>query len=216
MLADMPRSRVTPIRRLHLLAPALALAATAGALAGCSSSPQATTTTTASSTTTTTPALPTSTSSSSTSTTTTVSPDQAIASAWTAEVNAFYQAAERGDATYAPLEATLVRGGPVAVHTLAFLSEQDAMGIVGPSTWRVGNVRIVAVSAGSARVEGCSYDPGSHYKTTGGTPPADLGGGAGYTGYVTTMELIAGHWLVDSSVTSSPSTPQVVGPCQGF
>lgn len=206
-------------RRRRTWSPALALAIGAGILAGCAS-PQANKTTTTTTTTSSTEAPPTSarttTSSTPPPTTTPVSSKQAVAAAWEAEVNAFYMAGELGEPAYAPLLRSWVRGGPVALHAAGFLQAQAAAGVIGPSTWRIGNIRVVALSGQVAQVKGCSYDPGSHYKSSGAVAPTDLGGGAGFTAYETTLDLIANRWLVDSSVTSSPSSSTVPGPCQGF
>lgn len=206
----------SPGRRLARWAPALAVAATAG-LAGCSSSPTASSTTTSSSAlTTTTTTDVRSTTSNPPTTTTFMSREQLIARAWLAEVNAFYTASERDDPSFGPLLSSWVMGGPVADHAEAYLLAQEASGVVGPSTWRIGNARVVSVDGDTAHVEGCSYDPGSHYKATGAVAPADLGGGAGLTGYSTTMLLQAGRWLVDATVVTAPATAAEAGPCHGF
>lgn len=214
----------SPGRRLARWAPALAVAATAG-LAGCSSSPTASSTTTSSSaltTTTTTQrgALTTSTTVSVPTTSTVLlsgsTEDRDIAAAWVASINAFYVASELDRPGYGPLVATLVSGGPVQEHTEAYILTQSAMGVAGPATWRIGNVRVVSVGSATAEVVGCSYDPGSHYKSTGGEAPTDLGGGAGFTGYASTLDLIDGRWLVDTTVTTAPPSSSVAGPCHGF
>jgi hypothetical protein len=104
----------------------------------------------------------------------------------------------------------------VEVHAGAYLTALAAAGVVGPSTWRVGNDRVVRVRGALAEVLGCSYDIGSHYKATGVAAPPSLGGGPGYTGYDTTVERVHGQWEVYAAQTSSPTSTAQAGPCRGF
>jgi hypothetical protein len=142
--------------------------------------------------------------------------EHAVASAWQVEIEDFYIAGELGEPNYPPLLASWVPGGPVAVHAHAYLAQQSAMGIVGPSTWRIGDVRVLGGTSQVQAVEGCSYDPGSYYRATRKPAPAALGGGPGLTGYDTTMDLVDGRWVVDDTIVSSPASPAAPGPCHGF
>ena len=136
--------------------------------------------------------------------------------AWAGSKTAFYQAALIGDPTYPPLLATLVRGGPVYVHSIAYLTGLASQGLRGPPTWRVGNARVAQMTADRARVEGCLYDTGSVWKASGAPAPASLGGGAGLTASDALLVLEAGRWLVFEDAVSAVSSPKEPGPCHGF
>ncbi len=197
--------------RRRRCAPAVALAASAAALSACTTSP-----TTQSRQTSTTASTSTSTTTSTTVVTNTSSEPQAVASAWESGLVAFYEASERDDPTYPPFVNSVVRGSQQQIEAGAFILSQGTAGVVGPSTWRIGDAKVVSLHGTTATVNGCSYDPGSHYKAGVGTPPTSLGGGAGYTAYVTTMRLVDGRWKADDTVTSSPTSTQEAGPCHGF
>jgi hypothetical protein len=192
----------------------------AGVLAGCSSSPQASTTTQH---TTTTPAPATSSSQPETTSTpapTTTEPapqtDAAIEAAWEASVNDFYEASEHDTPSSPALLATLAPGSPELRQETDYIEEQSASGVAGPSSWRLGNISVLSHTGFVATVSACSYDPGSHYASTGAAAPADLGGGAGYTGYIATMRAQGGSWLLYATTVSSPSSSEEAGPCHGF
>jgi hypothetical protein len=136
--------------------------------------------------------------------------------AWASAKTAFYRAALLGVPQYAPLLDTLVPGGPVEVHSIAYLSALVTAGVRGPLTWRVGNGRVVSLTAGRARVEGCLFDTGSVWKSTGKPAPASLGGGAGLTASDATLVLERGRWLVLTDDVSAVSSPKEPGPCRGF
>jgi len=136
--------------------------------------------------------------------------------AWADSKNAFYEAALIGDPEYPPLLATLVRGGPVYVHSIAYLTGLVSDGLRGPPTWRVGNARVVQSTGTRARVEGCLFDTGSVWKSSGAPAPASLGGGAGLTASNALLVLESGRWLVLEDAVSAVSSPKEPGPCHGF
>lgn len=140
----------------------------------------------------------------------------AVETAWANSKVAFYEAALSDDPQYEPLLATLVRGGPVYVHSIAYLSALASAGVRGPPTWRVGHEHVVGIEARRARVEGCLFDTGSRWKATGASAPASLGGGAGLTASDATLELVGGKWLVLTDQVSVVSSPKEPGPCRGF
>lgn len=135
--------------------------------------------------------------------------------AWAASKVAFYRAAQIGNPEYPALLATLVPGGPVEVHSIAYLTALASAGVRGPPTWRIGNARVVSITATRARVAGCLFDTGSVWKSTGAPAPASLGGGAGLTVSDATLELEGGTWrvLTDDVAVASPKE---AGPCHGF
>jgi hypothetical protein len=140
----------------------------------------------------------------------------AAETAWANSKNAFYRAALIGDPEYPPLLATLVRGGPVYVHTIAYLTGLVSQGLRGPPKWRVGNARVVELTPTRARVEGCLFDTGSVWKSSGASAPASLGGGAGLTASDALLVLAAGRWLVLEDAVSAVTSPKEPGPCHGF
>ena len=140
----------------------------------------------------------------------------AVEAAWASSKTAFYRAALLQNPKYPPLLATLVRGGPVEVHSIAYLTGLTSAGVRGPPTWRVGNEHVVKVTGTRARVEGCLFDTGSVWKATGKSAPASLGGGAGLTASDATLVLEGGKWLVLSDDVSAVSSPKEPGPCHGF
>ena len=140
----------------------------------------------------------------------------AIETAWANSKGAYYRAALTGNPRYPPLLATLVRGGPVYVHTIAYLSALVSMGVRGPPRWRIGNEHVVSIGAGQARLEGCLFDTGSVWRSTGVPAPPSLGGGAGLTASDATLVLEGGRWLVLSDEVSAVSSPKEPGPCHGF
>ena len=96
---------------------------------------------------------------------------------------------------------------------ISYLSAQAASGVVGPSTWRIGNMRVVSLGRSNAVVTACSYDPGSHFRSGDLAAPAALGGGAGLPAYITDMAEMKGSWKLERSVTSaeqSSSSPVLV------
>jgi hypothetical protein len=140
-----------------------------------------------------------------------------IAADWLASVEAFYVASEHSDPEWPAMLATVVRGSPQESQVTGFIGAQVAAGIVGPSTWRIGKVQVMDMGAGEvAIVEGCSWDPGAHYAVGGAAAPVDLGGGAGYTAYDTTMNLVGGRWAVYSTTVEELDSNAGAGPCDGF
>jgi hypothetical protein len=75
-----------------------------------------------------------------------------VEASWARSKRAFYRAALLGDPRYPPLLATLVPAGPVETHEIAYLSELVSVGVRGPPTWRVGDARVISVTADRARV----------------------------------------------------------------
>jgi len=140
----------------------------------------------------------------------------AAETAWASSKTAFYKAALLGDPQYAPLLDTLVPGGPVELHSIAYLSGLVTEGVRGPPTWHVGDGRVVSVTVTRARVDGCLYDTGSVWKSTGTPAPASLGGGAGLTASDATLVFEGGRWLVLDDDVSAVSSPKERGPCHGF
>lgn len=140
----------------------------------------------------------------------------AVETAWANSKVAFYEAAHNDDPQYPPLLATLVPGGPVYVHSIAYLSALASAGVRGPPNWRVGHEHVVSIGGRRARVEGCLFDSGSRWKATGAPAPASLGGGAGLTASDATLELEGGKWLVLTDHVSAVSSPKEPGPCHGF
>lgn len=140
----------------------------------------------------------------------------AVETAWANSKTAFYRAALLGDPEYPPLLATLVPGGPVEVHSIAYLTGLASAGIRGPPTWRVGNGHVVNVTATRARVEGCLFDTGSVWKSTGRPAPASLGGGAGLAASDATLVFEGEKWLVLADDVSAVSSAKELGPCHGF
>jgi hypothetical protein len=135
---------------------------------------------------------------------------------WTAEIDAFYAASAADDPALPALVSGVAPGSPEQAQVAGYLSAQAASGVVGPPTWRVGNVRVVYLSGHRAVVTGCSVDAGSHFEATGEPAPASLGGGAGLTSYVSEMIEVGATWKVASSTTATPPGPRSAGPCRGF
>lgn len=204
-------------RRRRTWPPALALAIGAGILAGCSTPPKADRTTT---TTTSSVAPPTSarttTSSTPPPTTAPVRSKQAVAAAWEASFNAFYEAAENDDPNSPTLLATLYPDSPEFRQESGFLGSIALAGVVGPSSWRIGNVLVLSMARTQALVSACSYDAGTHYRSTGAEAPSDLGGGAGLTAYRTTLRRQGTTWLVYQTNVTFPKATTETGPCHGF
>jgi hypothetical protein len=142
--------------------------------------------------------------------------DAAVEIAWVKSKTAFYRAALAGQPQYPPLLATLVPGGPVFEHSIAYLSALAAAGVRGPRRWRVGNERVVSVGATRARVRGCLFDTGSVSISTGARAPASLGGGAGLTASDAALVLAGGTWRVLTDDVTAVSSPKEPGPCHGF
>jgi hypothetical protein len=140
----------------------------------------------------------------------------AAEAAWKSSKSAFYRAALADSPEYPPLLATLVRGGPVFVHSIAYLSALASAGVRGPPTWRIGNEHVVSMGVSRARVEGCLFDTGSVWKATGASAPASLGGGAGLTASDATLVFRSGKWLVLTDDVSAVSSSKEAGPCHGF
>jgi hypothetical protein len=142
--------------------------------------------------------------------------EAAVELAWARSKTAFYRAALADRPQYPPLLATLVPGGPVFEHSVAYLSALAAAGVRGPRRWRIGNERVVSVGAARARLRGCLFDTGSVWISTGARAPASLGGGAGLTASDATLVLEGGTWRVlTDDVTAVPSEKEP-GPCHGF
>ena len=140
----------------------------------------------------------------------------AVLSAWKAEMEAFYTASAVGGLSYRSLGAGVVPGSPEDDQVLSYLSAQAASGVVGPSTWRIANMRVVSLGRSSAVVTACSYDPGSHFRSGDIAAPAWLGGGAGITAYTTDMTEVRSSWKLERSVTAPQPDAFLPGPCYGF
>lgn len=136
--------------------------------------------------------------------------------AWVASINAFYRASSAGTSDLTALDATLLPGSAELNQENGFISSQELSGVVGPSTWRIGNVHVDWISGALAEVSACSFDPGSHYKSSGKQAPVSLGGGAGLTAYVAHLRLEAGKWLLYATQVSVPSSTTAAGPCHAF
>jgi hypothetical protein len=136
--------------------------------------------------------------------------------AWAESKDGFYRAALLADPGYGPFLSTLVTGGPVYVHSVAYLSGLQSAGVIGPSRWRVGNARVVKQSSGRAEVEGCLWDTGSVWRASGRPAPPSLGGGAGLTASDALLVLERGRWLVLEDAVSAVTSPKEQGPCHGF
>ena len=142
--------------------------------------------------------------------------DAAVMRAWAESKDGFYRAALLADPGYGPFLSTLVTGGPVYVHSVAYLSGLQSAGVIGPSRWRVGNARVVKQSSGRAEVEGCLWDTGSVWRASGRPAPPSLGGGAGLTASNALLVLERGRWLVLEDAVSAVTSPKEQGPCHGF
>lgn len=142
--------------------------------------------------------------------------EAAVETAWANSKLAFYRAALTDDSKYPALLVTLVRGGPVYLHSTAYLSALASAGVRGPSKWRIGGERVVSLGVARARVVGCLFDTGSVWSSTGAPAPASLGGGAGLTASDATVVLERGRWLVLADHVSAVSSPKEPGPCHGF
>ncbi len=140
----------------------------------------------------------------------------AVEDAWASSKNEFYKAALLGAPTYPPYLTTLVRGGPVYDSSVAYLSALIGAGLVGPTRWRVGNARVVALGPSRAQVEGCLWDTGSVWKSSGDPGPSSLGGGTGFTASDAILTLEGGRWLVLEDDVSAVGSPKEAGPCHGF
>jgi hypothetical protein len=140
----------------------------------------------------------------------------AVETAWASSKAAFYKAALLGDPQYPPLLDTLVPGGPVEVHSIAYLSGLATAGVRGPPTWRIGDGHVVSATATRARVEGCLFDTGSVWRSTGQPAPGSLGGGTGLTASDATLVFEGGKWLVLDDDVSAVSSSKEPGPCHGF
>jgi hypothetical protein len=136
--------------------------------------------------------------------------------AWMASKTAFYEAALHDEPYYQPLLATLVAGGPVYTHSIAYLTGLVTEGLVGPSTWRVGNERVLSLSSDRARVTGCLWDTGSVYKSSHRPAPPALGGGSGFAASDAILVLRHGRWLVLEDAVKGVTSDKEAGPCHGF
>ncbi len=141
---------------------------------------------------------------------------QAVARAWTASEEGFYAAALADDPTLPAYVRWLVPNGPVYQHAIAFLTSLAVEGLVGPAHWRVGNVHVLSVGHRFARLEACSWDPGSLFKASGHPAPASLGGGASYTAYRSVLLYERGRWLVWQTATATVQNLNEESPCIHF
>jgi hypothetical protein len=148
--------------------------------------------------------------------TTRIAADLQVEKAWLASINDFYRASELGSTNLSILDATLVPGSRELAQETGFISLQVVSGVVGPSAWRIGSVRVASLTGDTAAVTACSYDPGSHFRSSGYPAPPPLGGGAGLTAYVAHLRDVAGRWLLYATGTSAPTSTSEVGPCFGF
>jgi hypothetical protein len=78
-----------------------------------------------------------------------------VLSAWKAEIQAFYVASVLGDPSYRLLGLGVIPGSPEDDQMISYLSAQAASGVVGPSTWHIGNMRVVSLGRSNAVVRGC-------------------------------------------------------------
>ena len=139
-----------------------------------------------------------------------------VLSAWKAEMEAFYTASVLGDPSYRPLGLGVVPGSPQDDQMISYLSAQAASGVVGPSTWDIGNVHVVSLGRTSAVVTACSYDPGSRFRSGDLAAPPALGGGAGLTAYITDMTEVGPSWKLERSETFAEPDASLPGPCHRF
>lgn len=136
-------------------------------------------------------------------------------SAWLASERAFYAAGAAGSPDYPPLLSSFAPASPALKSVVSFLTALRAAGVVAPSSYRVGEGRLVAEAGGRAVVTGCAFDTGSLYRATSEPAPPALGGGAGFTAYRVTLLLRSRRWLVWSVLATSASSGEP-GPCEGF
>ena len=141
---------------------------------------------------------------------------RAVLSAWKAEMEAFYTASALGDPSYRPLGLGVVPGSPQDDQMISYLSAQAASGVVGPSTWDIGDMHVVSLGRTSAVVRACSYDPGSRFRSGDLAAPAGLGGGAGLTAYITDMTEVGRSWKLERSETFAEPDASSPGPCHRF
>jgi hypothetical protein len=139
-----------------------------------------------------------------------------VLSAWKAEMEAFYTASALGNPSYRPLGLGVVPGSPQDDQMISYLSAQAASGVVGPSTWDIGNMHVVSLGRTSAVVTACSYDPGSRFRSGDLAAPAALGGGAGLTVYITDMTELGPSWKLERSETFAEPDASSPGPCHRF
>ncbi len=139
-----------------------------------------------------------------------------MARAWSLSKLEFYEAALRDEPGYPPYLATLVPGGPVYTHSLAYLEALAADGLQGPARWRIGDAVVVSLQRDTARVEGCLWDAGSVFRSSGLSAPASLGGGAGFTSSDAVLVLRGGKWRVLEDAVSAVGSGKEAGPCHGF
>lgn len=140
----------------------------------------------------------------------------AVTRAWARSKDEFYEAALRDQPEYQPFLATLVPGGPVYTHSIAYLSTLASEGVAGPSRWRVGNAFVVSLGKRVARVEGCLWDAGSIWESSRLPAPASFGGGPGFTASDALLVLRGGTWLVLDDAVVSVRSVKEAGPCHGF
>ncbi|MGO9299347.1 MAG: hypothetical protein ACLP1E_08595 [Acidimicrobiales bacterium] len=131
-------------------------------------------------------------------------------------MEAFYTASALGDPSYRPLGLGVVPGSPQDDQMISYLSAQAASGVVGPSTWDIGNVHVVSLGRTSAVVTACSYDPGSRFRSGDLAAPPALGGGAGLTAYITDMTEVGPSWKLERSETFAEPDASLPGPCHRF
>ncbi len=135
--------------------------------------------------------------------------------AWLASERAFYRAGQSGSPDYPPLLSSFAPSSPALKSVVSFLTALRAAGVVAPSSYRLGDGRLLSEAAGRAVVTGCAFDTGSIYRTTRQPAPAALGGGAGFTAYRVTLLLRSRRWLV-WSVFATSSSSKGAGPCENF
>jgi len=141
---------------------------------------------------------------------------RAVVLAWHAEMDAFYEASKLDEPFYGPLGLGVVAGGPEDEQMTAYLAAQAASRVVGPSTWRIGDIELASLNRHVAVVQACSYDPGSHLRSSGMSAPRSLGGGAGFSAYRTSMAFQEGMWKLAKSVTWAQGASSRAGPCRAF
>jgi hypothetical protein len=140
----------------------------------------------------------------------------AVDRAWANSKTQFYEAALHDEPEYRAFLSTLVAGGPVYTHSIAYLSGLATEGLVGPKSWRLGNEGVVSLTATRARVDGCLWDTGSVWKASHQPAPASLGGGSGFAASHALLVLEHGRWLVLQDSVTAVTSNKEAGPCHGF
>lgn len=139
-----------------------------------------------------------------------------VTDAWLASERAYYVAGRLGQPDYGPLISSLAPGSPLVADIVSFLTVLHDAGVIAPSSYRIGNIRLTSVKAAVATLDGCTYDTGSIYRSSGAAAPVALGGGASLTASHVTLHRVGSRWLVWSDISSTASSAKEIGPCHGF